>query len=559
MTAHPALPWQTIYDQLQVTVPPLDDAPLGHFVEEHASARPTAIALQYFDREISYGELNEQANRLANALLSLGTVKGDVVGIHLPNIPQYVIALVACAKIGCAGSGVSPLMTATEIVHQVSDAGISVLLSLDALIPNSVAKIEAVPACLQHVIVASAEDYLSQAETRQYNIPGIKCHNYLDTVALSSPTYSQQSMAGNDTMMVQYTGGTTGQPKGAELSIRSLMYNPLQYSAYSPWTIGGEVVATAFPMFHGAGLANAIASLRFGARLLLIPDPRDITHFCDLMRRYPPTRLAAVPSLYQILINCPDIANVDFSSLKIANSGAAPLTGSDRQKIEAVIGKHKLSDMFGMTETGPVHVCNPPKLARATSVGIPVPGADTRIVDLETGTQEMPAGEAGEIITSGPQLMKGYLNLPEESAKAMRMWQGKTWMYTGDVGYMDEDGYIYLCDRAKDMLIVGGYKVFSVEVEDKLQALDCIATSAVIGTVDAARPGNDIVNLYVELTPSPGKRDTEEVKAQIIAFCRENMAPYKVPKLIHIIDQIPLTGVGKVDKKALRQTVATRS
>jgi long-chain acyl-CoA synthetase len=256
-----------------------------------------------------------------------------------------------------------------------------------------------------------------------------------------------------------------------------------------------------------------------------------------------------------MLIACPDITGVDFSSLKIAHSGAAPLAGEDRRKIEAVIGENKMSDMFGMTETGPVHVCNPPMRAQPTSVGIPVPGADTRIVDLETGTKEMPVGEPGEIITSGPQVMKGYLNLPEESAKAMRQWRGKTWMYTGDVGYMDKEGYIYLCDRAKDMLIVSGYKVFSVEVEDKLQTLDCIANSAVIGTADEKRPGNDIVNLYVELTPEANKLEPEAVTAKILAFCRENMAPYKIPKLIHIIDHIPLTAVGKLDKKALRETV----
>lgn len=265
-----------------------------------------------------------------------------------------------------------------------------------------------------------------------------------------------------------------------------------------------------------------------------------------------PTRLAAVPSLYQMLITCPAVAAVDFSRLKSAVSGAAPLAGDDRRKIEAVIGSGILSDVFGMTETGPVHVCNPPMRSKPTSVGIPVPGADTRIVDLETGTREMPVGEAGEIITSGPQVMKGYLNLPDESAKAMRVWQGKTWMYTGDVGYTDDEGYIYLCDRAKDMLIVGGFKVFSVELEDKLQALDCIASSAVIGTADEKRPGNDIVNLYVELTPAARERDPDEVKAEILAYCRDNMAPYKIPKAIVILDRMPLTAVGKLDKKALR-------
>ncbi len=550
-------PWQAIYDELGIEVPEIDDRPLGHFVEEHATARPDSVALQYFEREISYRELNELANRCANGLLCLGVTRDDVVGIHLPNIPQYVIALVACAKIGCAGSGVSPLMAPSEIAHQVGDAGISVLLSLDKLVESSLANIKEIPDCLKHVIVASAADYISPSEPAEFGIAGVACHHFLAMLDNAPAEYSQQPVAADDTMMVQYTGGTTGRPKGAELTVRSLMYNPLQCAAYSPWETGSEVVATAFPMFHAAGLAFTIASLRFGARLFLIPDPRDLEYFCQLMHRFPPTRLAAVPSLYQMLIACPDITGVDFSSLKIAHSGAAPLAGDDRRKIEAVIGENKLSDMFGMTETGPVHVCNPPMRAQPTSVGIPVPGADTRIVDLETGTKEMPVGEPGEIITSGPQVMKGYLNLAEESAKALRQWRGKTWMYTGDVGYMDEEGYIYLCDRAKDMLIVGGYKVFSVEVEDKLQELNCIALSAVIGTADEKRPGNDIVNLYVELTPAASKLEPDAVTAEILAFCRENMAPYKIPKLIRIIDQIPLTAVGKLDKKALRETVTT--
>jgi len=550
-------PWQAIYDELGIEVPEIDDRPLGHFVEEHATARPDSVALQYFEREISYRELNELANRCANGLLCLGVTRDDVVGIHLPNIPQYVIALVACAKIGCAGSGVSPLMAPSEIAHQIGDAGISVLLSLDKLVESSLANIKEIPDCLKHVIVASAADYISPSEPAEFGIAGVACHHFLAMLDNAPAEYSQQPVAADDTMMVQYTGGTTGRPKGAELTVRSLMYNPLQCAAYSPWETGSEVVATAFPMFHAAGLAFTIASLRFGARLFLIPDPRDLEYFCQLMHRFPPTRLAAVPSLYQMLIACPDITGVDFSSLKIAHSGAAPLAGDDRRKIEAVIGENKLSDMFGMTETGPVHVCNPPMRAQPTSVGIPVPGADTRIVDLETGTKEMPVGEPGEIITSGPQVMKGYLNLAEESAKALRQWRGKTWMYTGDVGYMDEEGYIYLCDRAKDMLIVGGYKVFSVEVEDKLQELNCIALSAVIGTADEKRPGNDIVNLYVELTPAASKLEPDAVTAEILAFCRENMAPYKIPKLIRIIDQIPLTAVGKLDKKALRETVTT--
>ncbi len=505
------------------------------------------------DREISFRELDEMSNQLANALTSLGVGQDDVVGFHMPNIPQYPIGLVAISKLGCAGSGVSPLLTPGEIVHQIEDAGITTLISLDMLANSALTQLPHIPSCLENVIVAGATDYLTASDVETPDLAGVNCSTYLSAVDTASTAFDARRTDGNDTWMIQYTGGTTGAPKGAEISVRNIMYNICQTSAYSPWEIGKEVLATAFPMFHVAGLGITVSAIRHGARILLIPDPRDIEFFCKQMTRFPPTRLAAVPSLYQLLLDHPLFGDIDFSALKVAITGAAPLTTSDRERIEAVIGENKLSDLFGMTETGPVHVGSPHKRSKAGSVGIPVPGADTRIVDLETGTREMPFGEAGEIVTSGPHVMKGYRNLPAETATALREWRGKTWMYTGDVGYMDDEGYIYLCDRAKDMLIVGGFKVFSVEVEDKLKALDLIAESAVVGTPNERRPGNDVVNLYVELTQAAKDRTQAAVIDEIREFCKANMAPYKVPKVIRIVDAIPLTPVGKVDKKVLRE------
>ncbi|MGB5626377.1 MAG: AMP-binding protein, partial [Woeseiaceae bacterium] len=387
----------------------------------------------------------------------------------------------------------------------------------------------------------------------------VNCLSYLSVVDKASTEFEARPADWNDTWMIQYTGGTTGAPKGAEISVRNIMYNMCQTSAHLPWEIGTEVLATAFPMFHIAGLGITVSAIRHGARVLLIPDPRDIEFFCKQMTRFPPTRLAAVPTLYQMLLDHPLFGDIDFSNLKVAITGAAPLTATDRERIEAVMGANTLSDLFGMTETGPVHVGSPHNRSKAGSIGIPVPGADTRIVDLETGTKEMPFGEAGEIVTSGPHVMKGYRNLPDESAKALRKWRGKIWMYTGDVGYMDDEGYIFLCDRAKDMLIVGGYKVFSVEVEDKLKGLDMIAESAVVGTPDEKRPGNDIVNLYVELKAESKGRDVEDAGKEIQKYCRANMAAYKVPKVIRVIDAIPLTPVGKIDKKLLRARAQSKN
>jgi len=552
-------PWQGVYDDLGIETPPLDDRTLGFWVEEHGKSLPDNTALQYFDREISYRELDELSNQLANALTALGVSEDDVVGLQMPNIPQYPIALAAISKIGCIGSGVSPLLMPGEIAHQIEDAGITTLISLDALANSVLTQLPTIPACLKSVIVAGAADCLAPAEVGVPDLAGVNCLSYLSIVDNASTTFEAHPADCNDTWMIQYTGGTTGPPKGAEISVRNIMYNMRQTSVYSPWEIGKEVLATAFPMFHVAGLGITVSAIRHGARVLLIPDPRDIEFFCRQMKNFPPTRLAAVPTLYQMLLEYPLFGDIDFSNLIAAITGAAPLTATDRERIEAAIGANKLSDLFGMTETGPVHVCNPHTLAKAGSIGIPVPGADTRIVDLETGTEEMPFGEAGEIVTSGPHVMKGYRNLPDESAKALREWRGKTWMYTGDVGYMDDEGYIFLCDRAKDMLIVGGFKVFSVEVEDKLKGLDCIAESAVVGTPDEKRPGNDIVNLYVELTAEAKGRDVEVVVKEIQEYCRANMAAYKVPKVIYVIDAIPLTPVGKIDKKLLRARAQSKN
>ncbi|MES9968526.1 MAG: AMP-binding protein [Candidatus Thiodiazotropha sp.] len=545
------MPWEKVHTELGITPPAIDDTPIGKIVELHSTNFSERVALRFFNLEITYSELDQYANRFANSLVRLGVRQDDVVGLHMVNIPQYIIALLAISKIGCAGSGVSPLLAPSELAYQLNDANISVLLSMDTLVSATFSRIEALPSCLKTVIVTTATDHISDVDIELPAIQVPNVYSYLDLLNKESEHFSHRQLDGDTTFMIQYTGGTTGKPKGAMLSMRNLMCDADMAMNMGAWGIGVDYCASAFPMFHVAGLGFAIYGLKAAAEILMIPDPRDIDHFCDQMKVSPPTVIAAVPALYQGLIANPKVKEIDFSRLKLAITGAAPLTQQDRHNIEAVIGKGVLSDLYGMTETSPVHVCNPRKRTKPSSVGIPVPGAETRIVDLETGTNEMPSGEAGEIITSGPHVMKGYLNRPGETANALRQWRGKTWMYSGDVGYMDEEGYVYLCDRAKDMLIVGGYKVFSVEVEDKLAELDFIASSAVIGSPDKTRPGNDVVNLFVELSPDVNA-DEEDLKNKITDFCRASMSPYKVPKVIKFVEAIPLTPVGKLDKKRLR-------
>ena len=556
-TFRPA-PWAALHRELGLDPPPAcNDLPFSEHIARNAEHFPERTVLQFFDREISCRELEQLVARCAGALAQLGVRRGDVVGLHMPNIPQYVIAVGAIARLGAIGTGVSPLLAPGELAYQLRDASVSVLVSLDTLAAGVLPRVEAMPACLRTVIVAGAGDHVGAPARPLPALPGLAVESWPALMARAEPVHAQTPVAWNDTFMIQYTGGTTGPPKGAMLSVRNLLFNAEQAAAYAPWNEdGSEVVYSPFPMFHVAGLSVNLNSVRYACRTMLFPDPRDIDTIVRQMRRHPPTRIGAVPTLYQMLLAHPGFHEVDFSRLRIALSGAAPLALEDRRRIEAVIGANRLSDVFGMTETGPVHVCNPPMRAKPDAVGIPIGAADTRIVDLETGTRELPFGEPGEIITSGPQVMKGYLNLPEESARALRVLDGRTWMFTGDVGWMDEEGYIHLCDRAKDMLIVGGYKVFSVEVEDKLMSLPEIAQCAVIGTPDTQRAGNEVVNLYVELAESAREQDENALRERILAFCRANLSPYKVPKLIHFIERIPLTPVGKIDKKALRAAPA---
>ncbi len=551
-----AKPWDFIYQEAGVSNPPFDERAMSEYVSEHANNIPDFPALRYFNLDISYQDLDKHANQLANALIELGITKSDVVGFHMPNIPQYVCALLAVSKIGCAGSGVSPLLAPAELAYQVNDANISVLISLDGLVSTSVAGMKDQPSCLAHVIATSATDFLAPAPLSLPDLEGVQVQSYLSLVREQSESFEQRDVHWNDTYLIQYTGGTTGAPKGAMLSVRNIVRCSATQYAFAPMDAGKDTALTPFPMFHIAGVGGVLAGLRFGGMSILVPDPRDLDYICDQMLACPPNYFGAVPTLFQMLLQNPKFAQIDFSQLKMAATGAAPLTSDDRRQIEEVIGEGRLCDAFGMTETSPVYIVNPPHRLKPTTLGIPVPGADVKIMDVETGTKEMPTGEPGEIVTSGPHVMKGYLNLPEESAKAMREFEGKTWMYTGDVGFMDEEGYVSISDRAKDMLIVGGYKVFSVELEDKLKNLDFITNSAIIGVADKARPGNDIVNVFIELSEDFKQADQADIEAQLMAFCRENMSPYKVPKKVHFIDAIPLTAIGKLDKKVLRDLLA---
>lgn len=550
VTDVPQPDWSGVYAELGIEEPPYDDRPLAAHLAAHAAERPDAPAMGFGPRLYSFAELDEAGRKLATGLAAAGIGQGDVVGLHMPNLPQYMVALAALSRLGAVGSGLSPLLAPPELAYQIVDAKIKAVIGLIDLAPT-LAKIEDMPDCLEMVIQTGARDHLDAPAFDTVATGGVRMLRYRDLLDNAGDA-PQAEVAPDDVFMIQYTGGTTGRPKGAMLTVRSLMHNFMQASAADPvFNPGEEVLVTSFPMFHIAGLTFALCAMRTGALFLLLPNPRDTTAFVAFMKDHPPTRMAAVPAFYDMLLATPGVDEVDYSGLHVIKTGAAPMAGSTRDKLIALMGAGKMADVFGMTETSPCYLIHPRNRYKPGSVGIPMPGADVRIADVEDRDRLLPPGEAGEIISAGVHVMKGYLDLPEETDRALRTLGGRRYMYSGDVGYMDEEGYVFLCDRAKDMLIVGGFKVFSVEVEDKLKGLPDVGECAIIGFPDRERPGNDVVNLFVQ--KAPGAEGTDgEIAERITEFCRANMAPYKIPKRIHFVDAIPLTPVGKIDKKALR-------
>ncbi|ETR66006.1 MAG: AMP-dependent synthetase and ligase [Candidatus Magnetoglobus multicellularis str. Araruama] len=330
-------------------------------------------------------------------------------------------------------------------------------------------------------------------------MPGKKIVSFKKVLNLYPSNAPDIELNQTDACFLQYTGGTTGKPKGAQLTHRNAMANMFQFEDWAKMAWGEEMICSGFPMFHAAGLTIATMSICFGCTQIIIPDPRDTNRISRECARFHPTFMANVPTLYVLLLQNPEFIKLDFSKLRVCISAAAPFPVESMKQFEKVIGHGKLAELYGMTETGPIQTMNPYKgIKKMGSVGLPFQSTLIRIVDLVDGKTQLPFGEDGEIIVSGPQVMEGYYNKPEETAKALRNHDDRIWMHTGDIGHMDEDGYLYLSDRAKDMIIVGGYKVFSKEVEEEIFAHPAIEQCAIIGTKNPNRPESEVVKLVIQ-------------------------------------------------------------
>ncbi len=529
---------------------------------------PDVMALSYQGLEMTFNDVDKRSNQFANMLIENGFKKGDAVGVNLANIPEYIYSVVGTLKAGCIVSGVSPLMSDVQMQYQLSDLGKGgkqvALVTLDAIFEHRLKNIADKLPQLKVVVATSVVgsfDKESQAKIKAVQdipsgevtpIEGKVVYNYQDDVlAKFSDELPKVDISPGDIGWIQYTGGTTGPPKGAMLSHRNVMSNLLSLRAWLQWEEGVGMLLSGFPMFHIAGLTVCEGALSLGWGQVLIANPRDALGICNAIKRYSPTVLVNVPSLYQILINFKKFKRLDHSKLRQCISAASPFPKESQEKLEAIVGEGKLLELYGMTELSPVATMNPSiGKKQLGKVGMPIQNVDLKLVDPEIG-EVVPLGEPGEICVNGPLVMQGYYQKPEETAKAI---DKDGYMHSGDVGIMDEDGYLRIVDRTKDMIIVGGFKVFSAKVEDSLSKHPAIGMVALVGIPNPDRPGSEIVKAFIQMDPEfEFDGNKESLKEDIISFAKENCAPYEVPKLIEISDELPLTVIGKVDKKVLRK------
>lgn len=528
---------------------------------------PEKLALAFYGTEITYGELDKLSNEFAHMLIENGLKKGDVLGINTANIPEYIIGILGGLKAGIIVSGVSPLLSAVQIQYQLNDLGAGgkqvALLTLDAIFAGHITKIYTKIPSLKLVITTSVGGFMPKMlaklgkmvgkipKGKVTPLEGIIVLEYHKQIKGKYPDeLPNVKINPEDIAFIQYTGGTTGPPKGARLSHRNFVADIKIFQHWLSWEFGTGFGLSGFPFFHIAGLFTCSNVIMLGWSQILIPNPRDTNHIIKEMLKYRPTVLANVPTLYQMLIKNPKFKKIGRNMIDYAISAAAPFPKESQEIFEGVIGEGKLIELYGMTETSPLTIGNPSRGKKKLGhIGLPFPNVDFKLVDPDTG-EKVPLGEAGEICIKGPMVMDGYHNKPEETKNAI---DSDGFMHTGDVGIMDEEGYVRIADRTKDMIIVGGFKVFSAKLEDTLTKHPAIEMIATIGVPNPDRPGSEIVKAVIQIAPDYEYDNEETLKEEILAFAKKECAPYEVPKLFEFTEELPLTVVGKVDKKLLRK------
>ncbi len=559
-------PWLHFYpDSVPADINPDQYTSLVDMVEEGFSRFASNAAYANMGKEITFEELDILSRNFAAYLQDAGLKKGDRIAIQMPNCLQYPVAMFGAIRAGLTVVNTNPLYTPREMKHQFTDSGAKAIV----IVANFASHLEKVIAdtAIEHVFITQLGDMLGFPKKQlvnfvvksvkkmvpPYNLP--QAQSFMSAVSAgANMTYTRPAVGHEDLAFIQYTGGTTGVSKGAMLTHRNVVANTLTneswQGAVTNKLVDAKVVAiAALPLYHIYALTvNALTALRTGVMNLLITNPRDLEAFIKDLKKYPPHIFTGVNTLYNGLLNHPKIKEVDFSKLVITSAGGMALQSAVATRWKELTGNLP-TEGYGLSETSPVLTSNP--LVgdnRIGTIGIPWPSTYVKIM-REDGTWA-DIGEAGEICAHGPQVMLGYYNRPDETEKVMfdDPADGRRWFKTGDVGFMDKDGYFKIVDRKKDMILVSGFNVYPNEIEDVVASMPGVLEVACVGVPD--EKSTEAVKIFVV------KKDPSLTVEAIKAYCKENLTGYKCPKHIEFRDELPKTNVGKILRRALRDEVA---
>lgn len=544
------------HDHYPVEIPTsisYDEKPLHAFLMESAERYEGKKALHFMGKELSFQELYTAAKKMANYMQSLGLKKGDKVAVMLPNCPQAVISYYATLLAGGIVVQTNPLYKERELEYQLKDSDSTFIVCLDILLPR-VTNVRG-NTSLEHTIVTGIKDYLPFPKNLIYPFIQKKEYNMVVKVEQSKDTHVWKQMMNKSTdkytkvdinpledlALLQYTGGTTGHPKGVMLTHYNLVANVQMCEAWLYKTKQGEeIVLGVLPFFHVYGMTTVMnMSVMQGSKMILLPK-FNAGEVLKTIHKLKPTLFPGAPTIYVGLLNHPDLNKYDLSSIEACISGSAPLPTEVQDQFEKVTGG-KLVEGYGLTESSPVTHANFVWKKRVNgSIGVPWPDTDCKIFNMESTGEEAAAGEVGEIGVKGPQIMKGYWNNPEETDNVLR----DGWLFTGDLGYMDEDGYFYIVDRKKDMIIAGGYNIYPRDIEEILYEKEGILEAVVAGIPDPYR--GETVKAFVVLKDGYSIDEDE-----LNAHCRKHLAAFKVPRIYEFREELPKTAVGKILRRKL--------
>jgi long-chain acyl-CoA synthetase len=549
MTTH-SRPWLNHYDYW---VPPhlnYPDRPLHEILDTTVVDAPDRPATSFFGATLTFEDIKDRSDRLATALDQYGVVKGDRIGIMLPNCPQYVIAAFAILRLGAVVVNINPSYTAREVLNVAVDSGIRMLITLDALAPLVLAVKD--QTAIERVIISSLAEY-AEPPGPAPRLAGTE--SLAEILGTHKPGVFRVAISGEDLAVLQYTGGTTGTPKGAMLTHGNIFANVVQTEAfmYRNKARGEARYLLVIPYFHiYAFTVGMMKGIWVGAVQILLPK-YDVEQVLTALREFRPTYFPAVPTVFVSLLNHPKARQYGLDKVRTFNTGGAPCPLEVIEQWERTFGR-TLNEGYGLSETSPVTHTTPQLATRKPgTIGIPICDTDIKVVDLETGDNELPIGEVGELCISGPQVMKGYWQKPDETARALRRGNdGRIWFHTGDVARIDEDGYTSIVQRKKDMIIVDGFNVYPSEVETVLYMHPAVRLAAVVGVPDAYH--GEIVKACVVL-----KQGSSFTEAELVAHCKTSLAPYKIPRQVELRDNLPMSAVGKILYRVLREEIAAAS